>query len=139
MDITTLLSENLQALMSARGEKEHPLSVSAKVPKTTIRRMRLNEGAAQIDSLEKVAKAFGLRACDMLDPDLRKRLAAGEPLRMGEPQPPLMPESDWKALTPRTRAFVEELCAYALAGDIQDADITWLHDSMQRAKKPREN
>lgn len=99
----------------------------------------LEEAAAQIDSVQKVGKIFGLRACDMLDPDLRKRLAAGEPLRMGEPQPPVMPDSDWKALTPRTRAFVEELCASVLAGDLQDTDVAWLHDSMQRARKPREH
>ncbi len=89
---------------------ENALSVASGMPKTTVRRMRLGEVAAQIDSVEKVAKAFRLRACDILDPDLTRRLQAGEPLRMGEPKPPVMAEDDWRALSPRARALVEELC-----------------------------
>ena len=80
MDTTALLAQNIKGLIDATaGLSEHALSVISNVPKTTIRRMRLNEGAAQIDSVEKIAKAFKLRACDILDPDLLKRLAAGEP------------------------------------------------------------
>ena len=135
MEITTLLAQNLKGLIAATiGLTEHSLSVLAKVPKTTIRRIRLNEGAAQIDSVDKVAKAFKLRACDILDPDLLKRLAAGEPLRMGEPRPPVMPDEDWRALSPRTRALVEDLCTRSLAGTIDDDDIKWLHDSLERTK-----
>lgn len=137
MDTTALLAQNLKGLIDATpGLSEHSLSVLANVPKTTIRRIRLNEGAAQIDSVEKVAKAFKLRACDILDPDLLKRLAAGEPLRMGEPRPPVMPDEDWRAMSPRARALVEDLCARTLTGQLQDADISWLHDSLQRISPP---
>lgn len=99
---------------------------------TNIGRMKRGEVAAQIDTVEKIAKAFRLRACDVLDPELSKRLVRGEPLRMGEPRPPVVPEKDWQALSPRARALVEDLCARALAGALQDDDIAWLHDSMQR-------
>ena len=137
MDTTALLARNLKGLIDATaGLSEHSLSVQSNVPKTTIRRIRLNEGAAQIDSVEKIAKAFKLRACDILDPDLLKRLAAGEPLRMGEPRPPVMPEEDWRTMSPRARALVEDLCARTLAGQLQDADIAWLHDSLQRISPP---
>lgn len=95
--------------------------------------MRLNESAAQIDKVEQVASLFKLRACDLLDPDLARRAQAGEPLRMGEPRPPAMTEEQWRALSPRTRAFIEELCQLAAAGSVNDADITWLHDSLNRA------
>lgn len=54
------------------------------------------------------------------------------PAGLGEPRPPVMAEKDWKALFPRTRALVEDLCARALCGALQDEDIAWLHDSMQR-------
>lgn len=137
MVTTALLAKNLKGLIDATaGLTEHSLSMLADVPKTTIRRMRLDEGAAQIDSVEKVAKAFKLRACDILDPDLLKRLAAGEPLRMGEPRPPVMPDEDWRALSPRARALVEDLCARALNGKLQEGDIAWLHDSLQRINPP---
>jgi len=106
MNTATLLAKNLQALIDAnKGMSEHALSVKAGIPKISIRRARLNEGAAQIDTVEKVARAFELRACDILDPDLIKRLEAKEPLRMGEHRPPVMSEADWKAMSPRTRAF----------------------------------
>lgn len=138
MNTATLLANNLQALIDAdKGMSEHGLSIKSGVPKTSIRRARLNEGAAQIDTVEKVAKAFNLRACDILDPDLTRRLEAKEPLRMGEHRLPVMSEADWKALSPRTRAFVEELCTQVLSGALQDADVAWLHDSMQRAAKPK--
>lgn len=137
MDTTAFLAKNLQGLIDATASlTEHSLSILADVPKTTIRRMRLDEGAAQIDSVEKVAKAFKLRACDILDPDLLKRLAAGEPLRMGEPRPPVMPDEDWRAMSPRARALVEDLCARALNGKLQEGDIAWLHDSLQRINPP---
>jgi hypothetical protein len=137
MNTASILAKNLQALIDAEpGMSEHALSIKSTAPKTSIRRARLNEGAAQIDTVEKVAKAFQLRACDILDPDLIKRLDAGEPLRMGEHKPPVMSEADWKAIPPRTRAFVEELCTLVLAGALQDTDVAWLHDSMQRAARP---
>ncbi len=101
--------------------------------------MRLDEGAAQIDSVEKVAKAFKLRACDILDPDLLKRLAAGEPLRMGEPRPPVMPDEEWRAMSPRARALVEDLCTRTLAGQLEEGDIAWLHDSLQRINPPAQS
>ena len=139
MDTATVLSKNLQGLINATaGLSEHALSTSAGLPKTTIRRMRLCEGAAQIDSVEKVARAFKLRACDILDPDLLKRMSAGEPLRMGEPRPPVMPDEDWRAMPPRARALVEDLCARVLAGQVSEADVSWLHDSLQRiARQPQ--
>jgi hypothetical protein len=140
MDTTAILSENLKGLIDATtGLTEHSLSILADVPKTTIRRMRLDEGAAQIDSVEKVAKAFKLRACDILDPDLLKRLAAGEPLRMGEPRPPVMPDETWRAMSPRARALVEDLCTRTLAGQLQEGDIAWLHDSLQRINPPAQS
>lgn len=133
MSAIKVLSINLQGLIDATpGYSEHSLSVSASLPKTSVRRMRLAEGAAQIDSVEKVAKAFRLRTCDILDPDLITRLKAGEPLRMGEPKPPVMPEADWRAMSPRARALVEDLCARAVAGTLAEGDIKWLHDALER-------
>ncbi|MGP1684465.1 MAG: hypothetical protein ACTS8S_19270, partial [Giesbergeria sp.] len=94
---------------------------------------RLNESAAQIDKVEQVATLFKIRACDLLDPDLARRVQEGEPLRMGEPRPPVMPEEQWRTLSPRARAFVEDLCQLTIAGSVTDADIAWLHDSLNRA------
>lgn len=138
MSIVEIFATNLSALMDAQKEldSQYKLGSAAGLGPTNVGRFRRGDVAAQIDSVEKVAKAFKLRACDILDPDLLKRLAAGEPLRMGEPKPPVMPEEDWRAMSPRARALVEDLCARALAGQLQDADIAWLHDSLQRISPP---
>lgn len=124
--------------MAARKDlsSNYKLSANSGVGPSGIRRFQNGEVAAQIDSVEKVAKAFKLRACDILDPDLLKRLAAGEPLRMGEPRPPVMPDAEWRAMSPRARALVEDLCARTLAGQLQEGDIAWLHDSLQRINPP---
>lgn len=135
MDITTLLSSNLQAMMDATQIKEHPLSISSGVPKTSIRRIRLGEGSAQIDSVEKVAKSFNLRACDLLDPNLKQRIATGDALRMGQPRPPSMSEDEWKSVSPRARALVEDICTASRKKLAEDEDIAWLHDSLQRITK----
>lgn len=117
-------------------DSQQKLGVAAGLGATNVGRFRRGDVAAQIDSVEKVAKAFKLRACDILDPDLLKRLAAGEPLRMGEPRPPVMPDEEWRAMSPRARALVEDLCTRTLAGQLQEGDIAWLHDSLQRINPP---
>lgn len=133
-----VFADNLKALMRASVDfsSNYKVSVASGVAATSVRRFMLEEAAAQIDSVEKVAHIFDIRACDILDPDLTRRLQTGEPLRMGEPKPPVMAEDDWKALSPRARALVEELCSAALGGQISDEDITWLHNSLQRITKP---
>lgn len=133
MNVREVLAANLNALADAGFGNENKFAGRQGVGKTTVRRMRLNESAAQIDKLEEVAEAFRLRACDLLDPDLAARAKAGHPLRMSEPRPPVMAEDQWRALSPRARAFVEEVCQKATAGSLTDADISWLHDSLNRA------
>ena len=134
MSVIQTFSANLNALMGTKAEAKtnHKLGAVSGVAPSGIRRFQLGEVAAQIDNVEKVAKVFKLRACDILDPDLITRLKAGEPLRMGEPQPPVMPEADWRALSPRARAFVEEFCNVALHMDAKD--IGMLDDMLQRLK-----
>ncbi|MGY8903223.1 MAG: hypothetical protein ACKVIH_01580 [Burkholderiales bacterium] len=126
----------MNALMAERAELSsmYKLGQAAGIGPSNIRRFQHAEVAPQIDSVEKVAKAFKLRACDLLDPDLLRRLKAGEPLRLAEPKPPTMSEEDWRALSPRARALVEDICARSLAGSLADADIKWLHDSLERTK-----
>lgn len=138
MSIIDVFSANLNALTEGRKDLDSQIKLGkvAGVGATNIGRFKRGSVAAQIDSVEKVAKVFKLRACDILDPDLKHRLENGEPLRMGEPRPPAMAEGDWRALSPRTRAFVEDLCTLALSGALQDTDVAWLHDSMQRTARP---
>lgn len=137
MNAREVLSNNLQALIDTGHGNENSFAARSGAAKTTVRRMRLNESAAQIDKVEQVAALFKLRACDLLDPDLARRAKDKEPLRMGEPRPPVMSEEQWRALTPRARAFVEELCLQAVSGNVTDADIAWLHDSLNRASGSR--
>lgn len=137
MNVREVLATNIQTLIDAGFGTENSFAARSGAAKTTVRRMRLNESAAQIDKVEQVAALFRLRACDLLDPDLARRAATGEPLRMGEPRPPVMADDQWRALSPRTRAFVEDLCLQAAAGSVNDADIAWLHDSLNRASNAR--
>lgn len=136
MSIVEVFASNLSALMDVQKEldSQYKLGSAAGLGPTNVGRFRRGDVAAQIDSVEKVAKAFKLRACDILDPDLLKRLAAGEPLRMGEPRPPVMPNEDWRAMSPRARALVEDLCARTLTGQLNDDDIKWLHDALERTQ-----
>lgn len=119
--------------MTASGLNENAFAATHKVAKSNLRKMRLKEANTRIGTVEELANALRLRACDLLDPDLARRVDEGEPLRMGEPQPPAMTDAQWRALSPRTRAFIEDLCHLAYAGALTDADIAWLHDSMGRA------
>ncbi len=137
MNAREVLSNNLQALIDTGYGNENSFAARSGAAKTTVRRMRLNESAAQIDKVEQVAALFRLRACDLLDPDLARRARDKEPLRMSEPRPPVMSEDQWRALSPRARAFVEELCLQAASGNVTDADIAWLHDSLNRASNTR--
>ena len=137
MNVREVLATNIQALIDAGFGTENSFAARSGAAKTTVRRMRLNESAAQIDKVEQVAALFKLRACDLLDPDLARRAMVGEPLRMGEPRPPVMADEQWRALSPRARAFVEDLCLQAAAGSVNDADIAWLHDSLNRASNNR--
>lgn len=136
MNVLRVFSNNLKALMATREDlsSNYKVSTASGVGPTSVRRFMLEEAAAQIDSVEKVAGVFKLRTCDILDPDLIRRLEAKEPLRMGEHRLPVMPEADWKALSPRTRALLEDLCQRSLAGTLDDDDIKWLHDSLERTK-----
>ena len=133
MDLKDTLAINIRALMAASGMTENAFTAHYKLPKSNFRKMRLSEADPRVGTVEEVAQSLKLRACDLLDPDLARRMAAGEPLRMGEPRPPVMPDEQWRALSPRARAFVEELCQQAIAGSVTDADISWLHDSLNRA------
>jgi len=141
VSINDVLSKNLSALMAAHQDLDTPARVgtAAGLGASNVGRMRRGEVASQIDSVEKVARAFRLRACDLLDPELAKRLEEGQPLRAGEPRPPTMPEDEWRALSPRTRAFVEDLCSRALSGMLRDDDIVWLHDAMHRTSSSIRN
>lgn len=133
MQVAHIVSRNIQALIDGTEEmNENALSVSSGVPKTTVRRMRLGEGMPQIDNVERVALAFKLRACDLLDPDLARRVEAGEARRMTQAKPPVITEEDWRRLSPRTRALVEDVCTHALSGQLQDSAIAWLHDGVQQ-------
>lgn len=119
--------------MTSAGMNENAFAAHYKIPKSNLRKMRLKESNMRIGTVGEIAKQLKLRACDLLDPDLSRRVAAGEPLRMGEPRPPVLTDEQWRALSPRLRAFVEELCLQALAGSISDSDVSWLHESLSRA------
>jgi transcriptional regulator with XRE-family HTH domain len=136
MSVVTTFSQNLDALMGAYPAlgSMYKLGAAAGIGPSNIRRFQRGEVAPQIDSVEKVAKAFKLRPCDILDPDLLKRMSAGEPLRMGEPKPPVMPEADWRRMSSRTRALIEEIGERSLAGTLDDEDVKWLHDALERTK-----
>lgn len=134
MNAVETLSANLDALMTANPEfdSQYRLGAKAKVPPTTVGRARRGEVAAQVDTVERLAAAFKLRACDLLDPDLKRRLERGEPLRMTELRPPAMSADDWARLTPRTRALIEDVAARVLGGELGDDDIRLLHDTAER-------
>ena len=133
MSVARTLATNLQALIDADpGLSEHSLSTRSGVPKSTIRRMRLEEGDARIDNVESVANAFRLRACDLLDPGLANRVRERQPLRMAEPRPPVVSEEAWRQLSPRARAFIEDVCQKAASGVLDDSNIGWLHEALQR-------
>lgn len=137
MNTQDVLAANVQALIDASGMNENSFAAHHKLPKSNLRKMRLSEANMRMGTVEEVARALHLRACDLLDPDLARRAKDKEPLRMGEPRPPVMSDEQWRALTPRARAFVEELCLQAAAGTLTDADIAWLHDSLNRASNTR--
>lgn len=137
MNIQDVLAANVQAIIDASGMNENSFAAHFKLPKSNLRKMRLSEANMRMSTVEEVAVALRLRACDLLDPDLARRAMVGEPLRMGEPRPPVMADDQWRALSPRTRAFVEDLCLQAAAGSVNDADIAWLHDSLNRASNAR--
>jgi hypothetical protein len=137
MNIQDVLAANVQAIIDASGMNENSFAAHFKLPKSNLRKMRLSEANMRMSTVEEVAVALRLRACDLLDPDLARRAATGEPLRMGEPRPPVMADDQWRALSPRARAFVEDLCLQAAAGTLTDADIAWLHDSLNRASNTR--
>ena len=76
MTIEHVLATNLDALMSAHPEfkSQMKLSKASGVGQTTVGRMRRADGAATIDNVQKVAKAFNLQASDLLKPGLAKRM-----------------------------------------------------------------
>ena len=137
MNTQDVLAANVQAIIDSSGMNENSFAAHYKLPKTNLRKMRLSEANMRMSTVEEVAIALRLRACDLLDPDLASRAKAGEPLRMGEPRPPIMADEQWRALSPRARAFGEDLCLQAAAGSVNDADIAWLHDSLNRASNNR--
>lgn len=132
MSAKEVLAANVQAILDRFGQNENAFSVEYKVPKSNLRKMRLGIGSAGIDTIEELATALRLTAYDLLDPDLAQRARAGEPLRMSQAKPPVIAEDDWKKLSPRTRALIEEICARALADQLPDPSIAWLHDGVQR-------
>ena len=76
MSIEAVLASNLDALMSMHPEFNSQLKLSKKtgVGQTTVGRIRRAEGAATIDNVELLAKAFHLRACDLLDARLQEKI-----------------------------------------------------------------
>lgn len=77
MKIEEILSRNLDALMTLNDElnSQQKLSRKTGVGQTSVGRMRRAEGAATIDNVQAVAKAFGLLAHELLDPSLANRLS----------------------------------------------------------------
>lgn len=75
MLIEQVLACNLDALMASHPEftSQMKLSKVAGVGQTTIGRIRRSKGAATIDNVQKIARAFGLSASDLLKPDFGKR------------------------------------------------------------------
>lgn len=139
MDAVKALSANLDALMRAEPalDSQYRLGTKAHVPPTTVGRVRRGEVAAQVDTVDRLASAFKLRACDLLDPGLKERLARGQPLRMSEVRPPAMSDEDWARLSPRTRALIEDVARRALSAELSDDDIRLLHDTAERLSSPR--
>lgn len=132
MQSKEVLAANVQAILDRFGQNENAFSVEYKVPKSNLRKMRLGITSVGTDTIDELATALRIRACDLLDPDLAQRVRSGEPLRMSQAKPPVIPEGDWKKLSPRTRALVEDICARALSDQLPDASIAWLHDGVQR-------
>jgi transcriptional regulator with XRE-family HTH domain len=80
MPVEQILAANLSALMGGHPEfaSQMKLSKATGVGQTTIGRIRRGEGAATIDNVYKIAKAFNLSASDLLKPTLSKQLASSE-------------------------------------------------------------
>lgn len=76
MSIEQVLAANLAALMDAHPQYKSQMKLckASGVGQTTIGRMRRGEGAATIDNVQKIAKAFGLSSSDLLRPSLSSRI-----------------------------------------------------------------
>jgi DNA-binding phage protein len=135
-----VFSRNLKALMAKSGgalSSNYKVATETGLGPTAVRRWINEEAAAQIDSVEKVAKAFKLRAADMLDPGLADRLERGEPPAVLEPAPPVVELAEWMRMAPMARAFVEDFCAAARAG-LPAEDIRMLHSMLSRVRQATE-
>ncbi|MGZ3767246.1 MAG: helix-turn-helix domain-containing protein [Mucilaginibacter sp.] len=58
-------------------------------------------------------------------------LMSGE-LDYTEQRPPVIDEESWKSLSPRTRAFVEEVMNKTTENKIQDDDLKFLQDMLDK-------
>jgi transcriptional regulator with XRE-family HTH domain len=52
-----------------------------------------------------------------------------------EPRPPVIDDDFWKALSPRTRALVEDIVHKAGQGSLSDDDIKFIQDVMDKVSK----
>jgi transcriptional regulator with XRE-family HTH domain len=102
MSIERTLAKNLDWLMANHPDLNSQLRLSkvSGVGQTTVGRIRRAEGSATIDNVQRLGKAFGVSASQMLDPRLISRLSKG-------------------STTLGTRAS-----ALAIAAEIEDADLS---------------
>lgn len=73
MNIQDVLAANVQAIIDASGMNENSFAAHFKLPKSNLRKMRLSEANMRMSTVEEVAVALRLRACDLLDPDLARQ------------------------------------------------------------------
>lgn len=128
--------------MGARQELSNPnvLAVKTGESVSTIRRIANGIGNARIDSIDVVARAFRLRACDLLDPSLAERVGKDPDLKISQPRPPITTQDEWRALTPAVRALVEELMLAAASGALPDDRARHLQQTLAMlAQAPAEH
>lgn len=52
-------------------------------------------------------------------------------------RPPVITEDEWKSLTPRARALVEDTARQAQAGRLTDQQVKVLHDLLEQIAQPK--
>ena len=118
MDVRDILAKNLEILMAERPELSSTPAIERatamkghKVGKSTIDRVQKSDAPFNLDSLQAVAKVFGVAVHQLLQPNLGRTSVAEPPLDW--------PFEDvkferWDRLRPRQKGVVEDAMNTAL-------------------------
>ncbi len=97
--IKAVLAKNLELLMKRheRYSTNNKLAETTGLGLGTINRIRQQASAAGIDTVETIAAKFGMKACDLLDENLEKRLTT-----TAGPKPSLQPVASHLTINEQT-------------------------------------